>query len=152
MLTEQEQKNKDLVTEFWAYVMKQEVNPEKFKEFFSETNFTEHHQFGQGDGFEGLIKRFSWVFKAFPHFDIKVQSILADGDMVACRYVDKGVFAGEFLGMQPTGKPYVLDGMHFFRLEDGKIVEHWANVDDIHMFYQIGVLDQVVDSMNAQAV
>lgn len=147
-----EERNKQTIIKFWEAVVRQNPDPEIWKQFFSETDYKEHHQFGQGDGFEGLIRRFQWVFKAFPGFQIDVEAVLADGDMVATRYVDRGAMKGEFLGLPPTGKSYVMDGMHFFRFnEEGKIVEHWDCVNELQFFFQLGILDTVLEGMRAQA-
>lgn len=38
----------------------------------------------------------------------------------------------------PTGKPFAITQSHWFRMEDGKIAEHWANRDDLGMAKQLG--------------
>ncbi len=151
MLTEKEQKNKELVLSFFDFMNQHELDIDKLKKLFSE-DYVEHQLFGQGDGFEGLLNRVKLDFKSFPNFKVEVQFALAEGDMVVCLYHDRGNFEGEFLGFQPTGKYYDIDGAHFFRVQDGLIVEHWACIDMLSLFTQLGVINQVVDSMNAQAV
>ena len=38
----------------------------------------------------------------------------------------------------PTGKTFAMTQSHWFRIEAGKIVEHWANRDDRGMARQLG--------------
>src|ERR1043165_6058210 len=38
----------------------------------------------------------------------------------------------------PTGKPFAMTQSHWFRLADGRIIEHWANRDDLGMARQLG--------------
>jgi hypothetical protein len=40
--------------------------------------------------------------------------------------------------MPPTGKTFAATQTHWFRLADGKIIEHWANRDDLAMAQQLG--------------
>ena len=38
----------------------------------------------------------------------------------------------------PTGRTFAITQSHWFRIEDGKIVEHWANRDDLGLAKQLG--------------
>jgi hypothetical protein len=38
----------------------------------------------------------------------------------------------------PTGRTFAMTQSHWFRLEDGLIIEHWANRDDLGMARQLG--------------
>ena len=40
--------------------------------------------------------------------------------------------------MQPTGKPFATTQSHWFRIADGKVMEHWANRDDLGIAIQLG--------------
>ena len=43
-----------------------------------------------------------------------------------------------YQAMPPTGKAFAATQSHWFRLADGKIIEHWANRDDLAMAQQLG--------------
>jgi hypothetical protein len=49
------------------------------------------------------------------------------------------VNAGIFEGLEPTGRTYVVQHMHFFKVVGGEITEHWANRDDLGAASQIGL-------------
>ncbi|HKH52146.1 MAG TPA: ester cyclase, partial [Mycobacterium sp.] len=40
----------------------------------------------------------------------------------------------------PTGRTFAITQSHWFRFEDDKIVEHWANRDDFGQAQQLGWL------------
>jgi len=45
---------------------------------------------------------------------------------------------GEWLGVQPTGNTLSFDVVDMFRLQDGKIAEHWDVADTYSLFSQLG--------------
>ena len=78
---------------------------------------------------------------AFPDLRYALEDVIAEGDLVAARYSWRGTHKGEaFLGIPPSGKTILVRGMDFYRLRDGKIVEHWDNVDELGMLSQLGDL------------
>ncbi len=42
----------------------------------------------------------------------------------------RGTHQGAFQGIAPTGKRVEVKAIDMFRIEDGKIVEHWEHADD----------------------
>jgi predicted ester cyclase len=81
------------------------------------------------------------VFRdAFPDLCFEEQDIVAEGNLVVGRYVLRGTHEGEFFGIPPTGRRIVVSNIHIVRLEDGIIVEHWGNGDDLGMLRQLGAV------------
>jgi steroid delta-isomerase-like uncharacterized protein len=76
----------------------------------------------------------------FSDFRIELESIIAEGDEVATRFILSGTHRGEFMGVQPTGKKVELAGEAFYRLRDGKIVEDRPLIDWAQMLEQLEVL------------
>lgn len=82
-----------------------------------------------------------------------LQEMVAEGDWVAVRTICQGVHAakvtmnnGIFAEVEPTGRPYTVQHIHLFRVVDGKIVEHWANRDDLGAARQVGLELRLADS------
>ncbi|HET7828511.1 MAG TPA: ester cyclase [Candidatus Limnocylindrales bacterium] len=67
-----------------------------------------------------------------------VEDTVAEADRVAVRVTSRARHTGEFMGMPATGKPYEIEEMHFFRVADGKIAEHWHVADIAGMRQQLG--------------
>jgi steroid delta-isomerase-like uncharacterized protein len=91
-------------------------------------------------GITGAKRTLDWLMAAFPDTRFDIEGIIADGDMVAIRGTNSGTHEGEFAGIPPTGKHYAVEHMHWFRVADGKITEHWAVRDALGMRQQLGVV------------
>ncbi len=44
------------------------------------------------------------------------------------------------MGMPPSGKQLTFTGITTVRMANGKIVERWANVDELGLLQQLGVV------------
>ncbi|HXW00990.1 MAG TPA: ester cyclase [Anaerolineae bacterium] len=87
------------------------------------------------------IRQWVGIFhKAFPDAEGGVDQVVAEGDKVAVRFIGTGTHQGDLFGIPPTGKPIRTTGINIFRLEAGKIVEHWNNADDLGVLQQLGVI------------
>ena len=91
-------------------------------------------------GVEGYKQTVQWLRETFgePRFD--VEDVVAGGDKVVLRARFRGRHTGELMGRPGTGKEFDVQHIHIFRLADGKVIEHWANRDDIGMLQQLGLL------------
>ena len=45
---------------------------------------------------------------------------------------------GDFMGVPATGRSYTIGEIHWFRLADGKIAEHWHQHDALGLMKQLG--------------
>ena len=94
---------------------------------------------------EGLEawRRFSGSFaEAFPDLRLSVQDIAAEGDTVAARVDFRGTHRGEFQGIPPTGKEVAFSSMEFNRVRDGKVEEHWVELDLLGLMRQLGAIPE----------
>ena len=95
---------------------------------------------GQAPGLEGVKQTFRSLREAFPDMHVQVEDIIAEDDKVVGRFVVSGTNTGPFMGMPATGKAFTYDEIVIVRFKDGKIVEHWAEMDSMGMMQQLGVL------------
>lgn len=70
---------------------------------------------------------------------LEVEELVAEGDLVAARYTERGTFRAPFFGNQPTGRSYELVAMEFFVVRDGKIHQRWGARDAASQARQIGL-------------
>ena len=71
---------------------------------------------------------------------LTIELITADGDLVSYRATERGTHKGEFLKIPATGKRASWTEIQFFRIANGKVVEHWVDVDIYGWFQQLGVI------------
>jgi predicted ester cyclase len=80
------------------------------------------------------------ISSAFPDIQITDQDFIAEGDRVVYRWNSRFTHQSEFMGIPPTGKPVTLTGIDVYRLADGKVVEHWGEVDMLGLMQQLAVI------------
>lgn len=78
--------------------------------------------------------------QAFPDLHYEINDTIAEGDEVVQRVTGSGTMRGPFAGMQPSGKHATWTEMHIVRMRNGKVVEHWGQVDQFGMMQQLGFI------------
>ena len=87
------------------------------------------------------VKEFASMYRnAFPDVQMSVQEQVAEGDMVATRWIASGTHQGDLMGIAPTGNRVTVAGTSVERIVDGKIEETWDNYDALGMMQQIGAI------------
>jgi predicted ester cyclase len=91
-------------------------------------------------GREGVLRASLALYAAFPDAVHIIEDQMAEGDKVMTRLTTRATFRGECLGFQPTGQPVEVQGIAVHRVVDGKLVEHWAQMDMAGFMEQISGL------------
>ena len=78
--------------------------------------------------------------QAFPDLAVEVLDQLAEGDKVATRWRASGTHRGPFAGIAATDRAVTITAMHLHRIADGKLTEHWEEIDLLRLMRQLGVL------------
>ena len=92
----------------------------------------------QKRGTDAWRKHAEILFTAFPDIQVRIEDIFAGEDKVAVRVRFTGTHAGEFLGIQPTGKKIDYESNELYRIAGGKIAEEWICSDMLTLMAQIG--------------
>ncbi|SNT23370.1 Predicted ester cyclase [Noviherbaspirillum humi] len=71
---------------------------------------------------------------------LKIEGMIAEGNVVAVRYTESGVFRAPAFGHEPTGKSYELVAMEWIEIADGKIRRRWGARDSASQMRQLGLL------------
>ena len=92
-------------------------------------------------GREGFREFFAAWFKAAPDFRYELKKLVAEGDLVWAYGTYTGTHTGDWLGIPATGKAYAFDAADIFRVQDGRLAEHWDVLDTYSLFKQLGVIN-----------
>jgi predicted ester cyclase len=91
-------------------------------------------------GREGPRTAHMGAMKSFPDHVTTIEDIFGEGDKVVVHVRMKGTNQGglEWAGIPANGKPIDIDWVTIYRLEDGKVVETWAQMDVPKLMQQLG--------------
>lgn len=102
----------------------------------------------RGTGPEAIHATALWLRTAHSGLRWEVHDAVQDGDLVVLHATMSGRQTGPFTAYDEnaevamvfpaTGREFSVTQTHWFRIRDGKIVEHWANRDDRTMGEQLG--------------
>ncbi|MFN2525127.1 MAG: ester cyclase [Actinomycetota bacterium] len=103
-------------------------------------DYVEHNPLpGQGTGLQGLKDRMTMLRDGLaPSFTI--EDVIAEGNRVVVRWTNSGRHIGDFAGIPATSKAFTIAGMDIYRVEQGKLAEHWDVVDQLSLLQQLGLL------------
>lgn len=77
--------------------------------------------------------------EGFPDLQLTVEDALAEGDLVAQRVHFAGTHTGVFQGLPPTHRKVEFSGLELNRFVDGRVVEHWFQLDALGLLQQLGL-------------
>ncbi|HEY5489095.1 MAG TPA: ester cyclase [Candidatus Limnocylindrales bacterium] len=66
-----------------------------------------------------------------------VDDLIAEDDRVVARLTARARQVGPFMGLPASGRSYEIGEIHIFRLRDGKLVEHWYEMDAMGLMKQL---------------
>jgi len=95
---------------------------------------------GMPSGIHGTRLLLNMLFTAFPDLRATIEDIIAEGDKVVDRMTCEGTHQGIFMGAPPTGKRVKWSFIDINRIVDGKVVEHWVEVDTMGIMQQLGLV------------
>ena len=76
----------------------------------------------------------------FPDLRLTVKDAVGEGDLVAQRVQFEGTQTGEFQGLPPTHRKVSFSGLELNHFVDGKVVEHWFQLDALGLLQQLGLM------------
>jgi len=100
-------------------------------------------------GLSWLVEDLEDIFRTFPDWKMEIVDVVAEGDsvVVRCRVsgthlgvAARAVNGGFLVGVQPTGKHFEVQHIHWYKVRDGMITDHSTSRDDLGMTQQLGLL------------
>ncbi|OJW08503.1 MAG: hypothetical protein BGO49_12485 [Planctomycetales bacterium 71-10] len=85
-----------------------------------------HSEAGEMVGLNEFLAFRNRFLDAFPDLKFEVESVVADGDEAAVRWVARGTHSGDALGVPPCHKAVQIRGISWLLfVEDGRMIEGW---------------------------
>ena len=84
--------------------------------------------------FECLEREFCVAFPDAQHF---IDDLIVEKDLVVLRSTARATHRGEFQGVARTEKSVESTAIVIYRIQDGKIVESWGEVDFLRLMRQL---------------
>ena len=134
----QEDKNKHVIREF-TRIFKNEHNVDGVGHLFDK-DFVHHFRTPLPSGFEGLKQVGIMMNSAFPDVVVTEEDLIAAGDKVVERCSAVATHRGALMGAPPTNRKVNWTEIHIYRLKDGRIAEHWAEIAMLELLQQAGVI------------
>lgn len=103
-----------------------------------------NHAAIEAQGRAGLERIARKVLAAFPDVAYRIEDVFAEGDRVVCRARMSGTHQGDLdfkkMPLKATGRRFETQQIGIYRIEDGRIAEHWALRDEVAFMRQLGVI------------
>ena len=80
---------------------------------------------------------------AFPDLQIAIEDTIVSDDRVVTRVTWSGTHEGMILGIDPTRRRINAMGIDIARITDGRIAEHWGQIDVLTIIAQLGFLPDI---------
>ncbi|HWD81913.1 MAG TPA: ester cyclase, partial [Kribbella sp.] len=103
---------------------------------------------GRTRGPEAFYATAQWLRGAFEDLSYEIHHVIADGNFVAVNSTMKGRHVAPFVTYAPDGsvdtvfpptvRTFAATQSHWFRIEDDRVIDHWANRDDLGQARQLG--------------
>ena len=96
----------------------------------------------QGVMGKGLLEKVEPIWRQLIDgygMQLAIQDLIAEGNIVAARYIETGTFKAPAFGSAPTGRSYSLVAMEWFEIEGGKIKRRWGARDAASLARQLGI-------------
>ena len=95
---------------------------------------------GQGPGRDGFRQSTEMILSVSLDVQFTIEDLIAEGDKVVVRWMARGAYQGEFMGIPPTHKPLTIMGIDILRYKGGQRVETWRQFDMLGWLRQVGAM------------
>jgi steroid delta-isomerase-like uncharacterized protein len=101
--------------------------------------YVNHNRYA-APGKDGSVGIFAAFIAAFEDFRVEIDDIVEAGQTVVGRYTYRGRHTGTFMGVPPSGAQIEMHSIDIWRVHDGRLFEHWDELNSLEFFQQIGAI------------
>lgn len=101
--------------------------------------YRDHASPGPQRGAASLLAWRARLREAFADVELEPRElVVADDGRVAVRLRFRGLHVAPYNGIEPCGRTVEIDEIHIWRIEDGRLREHWGLRDELGALRQMG--------------
>ncbi|MFL5761858.1 MAG: nuclear transport factor 2 family protein [Thermomicrobiales bacterium] len=136
---ELQERNKAVVRRFYEEVMNQ--GKVDVLDEVMDAEFDDHGEalFGSPHGRAVIRGGIEAVHSILKDLNVRLEDMVASGDMVGVRGTMTCKLVGPFLGVDASGNELKWGGIAMFEVKDGKITRRWFNSDSLNIMTQLGL-------------
>ncbi|MEW5961844.1 MAG: ester cyclase [Chloroflexota bacterium] len=101
--------------------------------------YVNHNFPAPAPGTEGFKQVITMFRASFPDLYVTLHDVIVEGDKLSTRGSWRGTHQGEFMNIPATGKQVTVSYIDLWRMENGKLVENWVQMDILGLMQQLGV-------------
>ncbi len=101
--------------------------------------YINHNRYAQ-PGKDGSVGVFAAFLNAFEDFRVEVDDVIDAGATLVGRYTYRGLHTGTFMGIPASGAQIEMHSIDIWRVRDGRLHEHWDELNTLELFQQIGAI------------
>ena len=90
-------------------------------------------------GPEGVKRLADLLLPGIPDLELPIEDMVAEGEKVLVRLRVRGTHGGDLMGIAATGRKIDIGVLDLFQFRGGRLIEHWASIDNLGLLRQIGV-------------
>lgn len=125
------------VAQRWMNEVWQKASTSAMDEILA-SNFTFNYAApGMKSDREGYKQMVNYMYAGFPDTQFSTGDIVVEGDKAAVHWKGRGTHKGEYLGIAPTGKQAVMEGISIIRVVGGKIVEEVGYMNAMELMQEL---------------
>jgi predicted ester cyclase len=79
------------------------------------------------------------LMPAFPDMKLPLEDFVAEGEKVLVRLRVQATHTGPFGDLAATGRKVDIGVLDLFHIRNGRLIEHWALLDNLGLLKQLGV-------------
>jgi steroid delta-isomerase-like uncharacterized protein len=91
-------------------------------------------------GHGGARQLIGMFAEAFPDFSTTIETLVAEGDLVAVRCTHEATHQGSFMGIPATGRHARVSSSGVYRVAGGRLAENRVVFDAMGLLQQLGII------------
>ena len=103
-------------------------------------DYRDHAASGLDRGPQSVLAERHALRDAFADVEVRTEELILTGEHAVARLLIRGLHVGPYARLEPRGQSLEWEEIHIWRLEAGRLIEHWACRDDLASLCRVGAM------------